>query len=703
MKTNLKSIALFFVLLFLLVGFIWFLTPLKILTHPKWTFYDKNNEVLYSEHPYSPSKTETKSLGKWLVAVEDKRFFQHIGVDFLSLARAAQQNTNQHRIVSGGSTITMQLARQLYLANEPRNWWYKIRQIALALRLDFQYSKQEILEQYLQNAYLGRSVTGFTQAAQYYFSKPVSALSLSEKATLIGLLPQPELANPVNNLQQAQLRRNLVLSIWQEQSLITPAEYQYWQAQPLKLHLSEKIGITAPHFLFWVKQQLKPLLPTNKSEFKVYTTLDKNLYHQTLTIARNIFTEADQKNISNASAIILDKKANLRLMLGSIDFFNKNIDGAVNIATASREMGSTLKPFLFALALEKGKSPLDTVDDLRQSFLENKGSYSPRNYKPHVEHGRVRFKESLAGSYNIGAVDLLQDLGVEVFHQFLKDLNFRISKSPQEVGLSLVLGSGESRLLDLTRAFSTFLQRGKLPTITFFTEVRDEHGNILLKTPPKTPTKQIMRPDTAEWVLHSLSDNEARWSNFERGNALELDFPVAVKTGTSQDFRDNYVVGTSTEYTVGVWAGNTDGTPMRQSAAVNGSGPFWHKIMRVLHPYGAPEFKWQSKRKETIICRKAWEDANTCTEKMVEFLLPNETNHAVSAPKLSISFPSNGDKFHPDSSITVQVRNTSKPFEVFLDGKPVSPILKSLPTGKHIIEVRQNEQKDSIAIFVEPR
>lgn len=678
------------------------LRPITIPTQTKWIFYDRNGETLYSEN-YSPlTKEDIKAITPNLLAVEDQRFYNHFGIDLQAVLRAFKQNYQAGKTVSGGSTLTMQLARQLYLTEAKRDHWYKIQQAILALRLELYYSKEEILKAYLQQVYLGAPKKGFAAAAHYYYSKPLASLSEAEKATLIGILPRPQEWNPVANPKKAEERKNIVLQTWENQELLTTEEREYWKEQSVELSLENENSITAPHFIFWVKKQLEDNVPKNTKEIHVHTTLDKDWYQRILEIARKIVPDTNHKNMTNTSIMILDKNSEIRTMLGSLDFFNEDIQGGVNIATSSREMGSTLKPFLFAFALQQGASPLETVNDQRQSFPTGQGSYSPRNYDIEKEYGPVRFREALAGSYNIGAVDLLNTLGVEPFYDFLTQAGFRIKKTPEQVGLALILGSGESRLLDLARGFSIFTHQGKLNEVRFFTKVTDENKKVILSADTFFgPAKQVIKNHVAEWVLHALSDNAERWTNFSPGNALELDFPVAVKTGTSQDFRDNYVVGASSDYTVAVWAGNTDGTPMRASSGLQGAGPLWHTIMRFLHPQKAPDFTWSSGRNEQTVCRWAWEEFPECSEKMTEFLLPSDQKPIQQKPQISIAFPGNGDIFHPDSSITIKVRNNQGPFKIFVDDQETNGLIKNLSVGSHTIRVEQGNQQDTIAISVE--
>lgn len=696
-----KKTLLFSLLLFLCIGGI-VLRPLKIPTQTQWIFYDRNGEILYAEQ-YSPlTQEDIKAITPGLLAVEDQRFYKHFGIDLWALGRALKQNHQAGKIVSGGSTLTMQLARQLYLTEAKRDSRYKIKQALLALRLELYYSKEEILKTYLQEVYLGTPKKGFAAAAQYYFAKPLARLSPAEKATLIGILPRPQEWNPKINPKKSEERKNIVLQSWEDQNLITSEEKNYWSQEPLVLSFGKQDSITAPHFVFWVKKQLENKIETPKKEIHVHTTLDKDWYVKILEIARKIIPDTNQKNMTNTAIVILDKNSELRTMLGSLDFFDEKIQGGVNITTSSREMGSTLKPFLFAFALSQGASPLNTVNDQRQSFQVGQGSYSPRNYNIEKEYGTVRFREALAGSYNIGAVDLLNQVGVESFYEFLTQAGFNIKKTPAQVGLALILGSGESRLLDLARGFSIFSQQGKLNEVRFFTKITNEKNQVLLDADQYFGEgKKVIEPHVSDWILHALSDKAERWSNFPPGNALELDFPVAVKTGTSQDFRDNYVIGASSQYVVAVWAGNTDGTPMRASSGLQGTGPLWHTILRFLHPTKAAPFVWNSSRKDQSVCRWAWENFPECSEKINEFLLPTETQTKQQKPQISIAFPGNGDVFHPNSSLTIKVRNNSGPFKIFINDKESPALIENLSVGSYQIRVEEKNAQDTIAISVE--
>jgi penicillin-binding protein 1C len=709
---KLTRIFLFFGSLLLLMG-IFFVIPVQIPVQQRWVFYDRQGSVLFSEKNFSTtSSPDFIALEPWVSSIEDNSFRSHSGVSIVSLFRATKQNFQEKSVVSGGSTLTMQLARQLFLAEESHSFSYKLKQIFWALKLETRLTKDEIFNLYAQRVYLGSGATGFDGAAKRYFSKDVPALTLGERAVLVGTLPRPDTWNPLANAEMAKQRRNLVLSQWAEQGLITPEELIFWKETPLLLHPTESTEIHAPHFVFWVKQQLAPLISSHVPEVHVRTTLDKNSYQSILQLVRKVTENSEHKNISNASVVVLNSQGEIEVMLGSVDFFNTGIDGNVNLSTASREMGSTLKPFLFALALESGFSPTDELLDERQSFLSDSGAYSPRNYDPQKEYGSVRFREALAGSYNISAVSLLDKMGVEPFYAFLKKIGFHIEKTPAETGLALVLGSGESRLIDLTAAFQIFPQKGFLLPLKYFSSVTDGNGNILVD--PKTfypEKKRVMSLSTAEWIIHVLSDKIARWSNFPQGNALELEFDTLAKTGTSQDFRDNFVVGASSQYTVGVWAGNADGTPMRASSGLSGAGPIWQGVMQSIHTEPPSPFSFQSQRKEAEICRRPSSNLgsnsnSSCPEKITEFLTEKELADmsqkiVINSQGIRISFPNQGDRFHRDSKISVRTKNSKGAVQIFLDGKKTPAVLENLSLGRHVIRVESDGESDEIEVFVE--
>lgn len=711
------------------IGFFWFITPPEITYEPPWIFYDQRGEVLFSEKQYFAPLEEVQAgnvaIQQILIVLEDKKFYDHGGVDFLSLIRAALQNIKKDRIVSGASTITMQLARLLYLQEESRDYGYKIRQIFHALRLDAHLSKDEILDLYLQKIYFGQGAVGVHSAAKRYFNKSVSALNLGEKATLVGIVPRPDSWNPITHFEKSQERKRLVLDRLFERGLITEEEKNFHSQTDVLLRPLTNYEIHAPHFVLWAQEKiLSKLCPSeqeetkgksfekkcsikgNPSEIHVHTTINKEKYQQVLPIVRqNIEKRSETKNLSNGSVIVLKLPENtLEVMLGSQDFFAEDIQGAVNMSTASRELGSTLKPFLFALALEKGHSPLEELRDERQSFAESKGNYSPRNFDPRREYGRVRYREALSNSYNISSVELLTKLGIGNFYDFLGKWGMDMHTSPTQTGLAVILGSGESSLLDLTTGYSVFANGGRFDDVAFYTKVEDQKGRILLSAPPQS-FKQIIRLSTAEWITHVLSDRESRWRMFGRGNPLELPFPVAAKTGTSQDFRDNYVLGYSTDYVTGVWTGNADGTPMHTSSGMEGAGPIWQAVMQAVHEVPPDAFSYKTQRQEKQVCRRPYEMWPDCVESYTAFLLPEERTQTQTpsslVPQLQISFPGDGDIFHKNSDILIQTRYApEEKVRYFVNGKETGAILSDLPSGRYTLRVESGGEVNEIQITI---
>lgn len=696
------------------IFFVWLNTSLNFNEPQKWVFYDKNEEILFTEKPFfqMSEKTDFEKIKKVLLSIEDRRFYSHLGVDFRAIFRAFLSNINSQKITSGASTITMQLARILFLKNEKHDFRYKIKQIFYAWKLEYLFSKDEILQMYLDRVYLGKGAYGFSEAANRYFSKRTNLLTIDEIATLVGTLPRPDNWNLITDFEQSEKRKLIVLSQLKKRGIIDNSEFEFYTQEKTKINPFDLNKIHAPHFVLWAKKQLKNRIPNNIPLVQVYTTIDKSKYQESLRIVReNIKKRKVTKNLSNASVISLEIPSNeLRVMLGSVDFFEKKIDGFVNMATAKRELGSTLKPFLFALAIKNGFSPADELRDERDSYLTNEGSYSPRNFDPNHEYGRVRFREALANSYNIAAVNLLEKIGLQSFHEFLKKLGLSLHQDSEEVGFSLILGSGESSLLALTKAYSIFPQKGELKSVKFFTKVLDHKGYKILNWEDLSQRSEtILKKSTAEWVTHVLSDKAIRWQNFSRGNPLELEFETASKTGTSQDFRDNFVVGFSPHFLTGVWVGNADGKPMYTSSGIEGAGPIWNGIMRILNTKRSKKFSFFSDREEIQICRLPWQSFPDCTETITEFLLPAELEklskqkNNVSSPKIEISFPGNGDRFHANSSISIKVRNVFdvKKVKYFLDGIQSESIISKVSVGKHILSVEYEGERESIEIFVE--
>ncbi len=530
---------------------------------------DRSGQLLYEFRRGAPGSQEWLPYAKIpkttidaLIAVEDRTFLTHRGISVRGIARALWQNVTSGRVVSGGSTITQQLVRVRLQSD--RNLFSKLLEAYYALRLERSLSKEQILEAYLNSAYFGHQAYGIQAAAGTYFGKSVHELSLSEMSLLIGLLQSPSGYDPFQNLQRARERQSIVLSALLDQAQITVEQKEEAQHAEIRL-AADRVHIEAPHFVFWILSRMD--LPDDATEIR--TTLDLGLQHEVeRTIEHHLATLRD-KNVTSAAVVVLDAvSGDVLAMVGSADYFDQKHDGAVNVALAPRQPGSAIKPFTYAVALTQGATAATTVADVETQFFTQEGNpYIPRNYD-YDEHGLVRYREALANSYNIAAVKVLERVGVPSLLQFLRAASITgLTQSPQHYGLALTLGDAEVTLLELTRAFGVFARQGN--TL---------NERVLLSDRINSGTS-ILDPSIAWLVSDILSDDQARLPQFGDQSSLNFDFPVAVKTGTTRNSRDNWTVGYTPERIVGVWVGNADNSPMKGTSGVTGAGPIFHDAM----------------------------------------------------------------------------------------------------------------------------
>ena len=511
------------------------------------------------------------------VVAEDRYFFLHPGVNLLAITRALYQNIRYGRVVSGASTISQQVVRNIYRSR--RTILSKIHESWLALRLDRTISKDKILAQYLNRIYYGNQAYGIDAAARLYFDKPPADLSLAEAAFLAGLPRSPSALNPYRHFRQAKERQEHILYQMFKQGYINEERYKRANVESLQLVPARK-NFRAPHFCDFILQQI----PQSKRWMlsRIQTTCDYTLQKKVETLVRDHIKALEKKGITNAAVIVMDNVSREILsMVGSKDFFDDRHDGQVNGAVSLRQPGSTLKPFTYGLALERGMTAAEILEDRDLYFPTPEGSYSPRNYDKKF-HGMVRLRQALACSYNVPAVSLLERLGPDLLYQRLKQLGFEsLKKSPMYYGVGLTLGNGEVSLLELTRAYST-LARGGIYTgeKTILKCFDTEEKEITLNEQEKS--RRIFSPQIAFILTNILSDRDARVPAFGYLSPLNLPFDCAVKTGTTVDFRDNWTVGYTPRYTVGVWVGNFDATSMHNISGVTGCGPLFKDIMLLL-------------------------------------------------------------------------------------------------------------------------
>ncbi|MBP9773538.1 MAG: penicillin-binding protein 1C [Candidatus Peribacteraceae bacterium] len=529
---------------------------------------DRHGTLLYelrrgdANSPLS-TKEIPERFRKAIVAVEDRTFYEHSGVSIRGTARAITQNIEAGKIVSGGSTLTQQLVRSV-LHPTKRGYLYKLYEAFLALKTDTVLSKDEILTKYINTAYFGHQAYGLQTAAHTFFGKDPSQLSLAQTAFLAGLPQSPSNYDPFQNFPAALRRMKTVLQAMVDTKVITKEEMDDALAEPLHL-APDVISIRAPHFVMWVLQKLDPqTLPS-----EVRTTLDLPLQNEIEITVKNHIEKLKDRNVTAGAVVVLDAHTgDILAMVGSADYFDTEHDGAVNVAVSARQPGSALKPFTYALAFMKGDTAATTVADIETQFFTQDGNpYIPRNYD-YGYHGLARYRTALANSYNIAAVKVLEKIGVESLLQFLRKTGLTtLTQTAEHYGLALTLGDGEVKLLELTRAYGIFARKGE--TL---------HERMLLSDPIKKG-EQVLPASVAWLTADIMSDNQARLPEFGEDGPLEFDFPVAAKTGTTRNSRDNWTVGFTPDRIVGVWVGNADNSAMRQTSGVTGAGPIFHDAM----------------------------------------------------------------------------------------------------------------------------
>ncbi|MCU0656878.1 MAG: penicillin-binding protein 1C [Polyangiaceae bacterium] len=507
-----------------------------------------------------------------LLAAEDQRFHRHPGIDPLAMARAAGQLLAHRRIVSGASTLTQQLARTL--VPRPRTFSGKIREMALALRIEASLDKRTILEEYLTRISFGPALRGVEAAARAFFDKPARELSLAEAALLAGMPQSPTYHDPRRDPERARRRRDRVLLRMRDAGLASPEQIEQALREPISL-TRWRTPLLAPHFLEAILTG--PLSQGPASE--ITSTLDPALQRTAEEASRRLVDQLAPQHVTAASVIVLDNQnGDILAYVGSPSYSSTRNLGANDGVLARRQPGSSLKPFVYQLALERlSWTPATLLPDVEISFPARQGVFLPRNYDGKF-HGPVRLREALASSLNIPAVWTASRLGPEPILERLLALGFRsLDRTAEHYGVAIALGDGEVTLLELAQAYAT-LARGGRPVQPrsirkFYTNDGQEK-----EVPVKEGAPLLDGPRTAQ-ITDILADPKARMGAFGTGTVLDFPFPVAAKTGTSKGFRDNITAGYTREVTVAVWVGNFDGRPMQAVSGITGAGPLFHEIM----------------------------------------------------------------------------------------------------------------------------
>lgn len=568
--------------------------------------YDRTGQVLLYEihgeekRTVIPFEEIPDYVKKATLAAEDQKFYQHKAFDWRAMLRALMVNIIKGKIVQGGSTITQQLAKNAFLTPE-RTFSRKIKELILAYWIEQRYSKDEILNLYLNQISYGANAYGIEAASQTYFGKPAKDLSLAEAAYLAALPKAPSYYSPWGpHLDELEQRKNYILEQMFELGFIDQEEKQRAQNTKPKF-VSQTIGsIKAPHFVMMVKDYLSNKYGEDvleKGGLKVITTLDWSLQE----IAETVVKEGAERNTQlyqgkNAALVAQDAKTGQILALvGSKDYFDIENEGNFNVAAQGlRQPGSAFKPFAYITAFKKGYTPQTVVFDLPTEFSlyrnicpidhidfsnRNPLCFHPENFDQNFR-GPVSLKTALAQSINVPSVKVLYLAGLNDTLKTAQDFGITTLTDPSRYGLSLVLGGGEVKLIDMVEAYSVFAQDGIKHRQSFILEVKDSQGKILEKYIDLAT--QVIEPQYARLINDVLSDVDARSGLFQSSLNLTIfpDREVALKTGTTNDYKDAWTIGYTPSLVVGVWAGNNNNTPMqKQAGSILAAIPIWHAFM----------------------------------------------------------------------------------------------------------------------------
>jgi penicillin-binding protein 1C len=585
---------------------------------------DRNGKLLqeiadqdYGWRTFVPYEKISPYLIDATVASEDATFWSHEGVEPFAILRGALIIAGGSGS-SGGSTITQQLVRSIHteaIGNDfsvTRKW----REALAAVALERQFSKHDIITMYVNQSFYGNRSYGVEAAAQTYFHKSAADLTLSEAALLAGIPQQPTYFNPALYPENVVGRQAYVLDQMVKLGYITRAEANDAEAHWPKVYPSREgdgAVLDHPHFVEYVKQYLYEKYPDKdflKGGFNIYTTIDTDLQNRAEEVVSQNIQQLQYYNARNAAlTVVVPWSGEILAMVGSADFNDAAIEGQVNITTSPQQPGSAIKPIVYAAAFEQGWNPGTVVLDAPLK-IETPGAtdpatgeavpyYEPQNYMRNF-NGAVTVRTALANSLNIPAVKAVEFAGgAEAIVEMARRLGIKheLSQPPADYGLSIGLGSGDVWPLELTNAYATIANEGKYVPVTPILKITDSEGNVLFDLDRQNTlanAQQVLRPEIAYQLISILTDNEARAMIFTRQNLFgqtqtTLGRPTAAKSGTTNDFRDIWTMGFTTDVAIGVWVGNTRNDPLAEIDGIQGAGPIWSQLMIDLHTN--PEFQ----------------------------------------------------------------------------------------------------------------
>lgn len=690
-----------------------------------------------------------------IIAAEDSRFYQHGATDAIAIARSILEAAQAKHIVSGASTITMQLARMLEPA--PRTLPHKVAEIWLSWRIFAGMNRDEILESYINRLPMSGNIYGVEAASRTYFGISAADLNLAQASLLAAIPNDPNHLNPYYLWQSLKKRQTYVLDRMVKDKYITRSQAERALKEEILLVPVKQGIIAAPHFLFWLSDRLPKQHPSH-----IRTTIDRSLQQFVETQVQQVVNSLSPHNVRNAAALVINNHTGeILAYVGSPDYFDLTEIGRNDGVQALRQPGSTLKPFLYELALEKRAIRANTIlaDVPTYYAIPDAKLYSPTNYNDRTFLGPVRVRIALANSLNIPAVRVLEKVGVPTFLNRLHELGFEhLTQPPEYYGLGLVLGSGEVSLFELARAYVTLARQGQFtPILTTLngdrlpnfqpTIERKASAFQLSNSQPiieqkalavQTPNSQpIIDRKSSALITNMLSDAHARAQEFGVDSVLALPFPTAVKTGTSSDFRDTWTVGFTTDYTVATWVGNFNGDRMKKVSGVMGAAPLWNHIMLHLHehqePVAFPTLKWLVQR--PICAISGWRPNSDCPSVVQEYFEPEDiskyetesrslklseeyngwlakqSKSSLTNSNFQIVFPQNDDYFliNPNKSSRLEFKLSgvkTTPIEWWLNGKKLATqssnsLFWQLKPGEWNLQAKSGKMVDSVRFEVQ--
>lgn len=642
-KEGLKKIGTIAIILFgiMVALFGWYAkdlpTPNKIngrMSAQTTQIFDRNGKLLYEMHgdknrilvDFNEIPANVKNA---TVAVEDKNFYKHTGFSPTRIVGSAVYNVFSRVSggnLQGGSTITQQFVKNALLSPE-QTFGRKIRELILSMEIEAMYKKDDILKMYLNEIPYGSNAYGVKVAAKTYFDKDLKDINLQEAAVLAALPQAPTFYSPFGENKEALMnRKDTVLQLMANQKYITQEEADAAMAKPIVFANNPYGSITAPHFVMYVKQKLVEKYGeqmANEGGLKVYTTLDLDLYNAANDAVKEIgATNAKKYNANNAALVSIDPKTGQILaMVGSRDFFNNDIDGNVNVAVRDRQPGSSFKPLSYAALMKKDSWGAGSIlYDVKTDFG---GGYIPNNYDG-TFRGNVTVRKALQGSLNIPAVKGLYIAGMKEVLDTAHDLGITTLNNPEDYGLSLVLGAGEVKPIDMATAYGVFGNGGVKQETSWFVKIQDKEGKTLDEY-KKQSGKQVLDPQIAYIMSDILSDNNSRAYVFGSRSPLNISgYKVAAKTGTTNDNKDAWTVGYTPSVSTAVWAGNNDSTKMNKAGGSTAAAPIWNRYMKfALTKFQKEDFKRPSGVKTVTLDALTGHQVTSATASQVTDIFPS--------------------------------------------------------------------------------